>query len=257
MSISIQNELEYRFNYISGLIGSFIPLLVNILIWFSVNNFSQEKFGFTLIEIVNYYFLILIVSNIISSSNLWEVASDIRTGQLNKYLIKTVDYMSYYLFIDIPRRLVFILVSIIPLIIVGIVFKKYITITITFYNISFFIISLVLGYLINFLINFLVSEYAFYFSEVTALFGAYNVLLHLVSGKIIPLNIFPEYIYKFLLLTPFQFGGFFQSVILLNKLTNNEILLTSILGAVWVIILLILCKLIWKQGIKRYSAFGG
>lgn len=257
MSVSIQNSLEYRFNFFTQLFFSFIPFAVNILIWFSIDGYSKDKYGYTLKEIVSYYFIILIVDNIIQSNMHWQISEDIKTGQINKYLIKTMDYMAYNFFLDLPKRLVFIALGLLPVSAVGLFLRSYLLITINFKILAFFLMSLVLGYLINFFLNFLLSEYSFYFSDVTGLFGSYSVLKNILSGKFFPLNIIPNLLFRFLMATPFQFGGYFPAAILLNKLPQNEIINITLLGCGWVIVLYILCVLLWKSGLKKYSAFGG
>lgn len=257
MSIGLQNELEYRFNFLITLFYSFIPFTVNILVWFGITNFSQDKFGLTLKEIVSYYFIILIVDNIIKNNMELTIANDIKTGNINKYLIKTIDYISYQFFLDLPKRIVFIATGGIPILIIGFFLRNYIVITTDIHMIAYFVAALLIGYIINFLLNFIISECSFFFSEVTGFFSSFNVLKNIVSGKIFPLNIIPKAIFQFIMITPFHFIGYFPAMILLNKFTTKEIINTLLIGVIWIIALLIFCRFLWKLGLKKYSAFGG
>lgn len=257
MTVGIQNELEYRFNFFVKILFSFIPLLTSILVWFAIANYSESKYGYTMKEIVTYYFIMSIVSNLVESGNAENTANDIRTGDLNKYLIKNINYMAYRFFLDVPRRIIFILVAIIPFSVLGYFFKDFLAIHADLNTILYFILSLVLGYIINFFINFLLSIYSFYFSEVTSLFTSYAVLRNIISGNVFPLNILPKYVYQVLIITPFSFIGYFPTSILLNKFNQKDIVYLLLLGVGWIILLFVLCKLIWRAGLKRYSAFGG
>jgi ABC-type uncharacterized transport system, permease component len=257
MNVGIQNELEYKFNFLARLFFSFIPTIVNIMVWFAVSNFSESNYGYSLKEMVSYYLIIFIVSNIIQCNIQWSVANDIKVGDVNKYLIKPINYIAHQFFLDFSKRVVYILVILIPSIIIGVFFKDYVVIYLSPINILLFIVSLLYGYIINFLLTFIISESSFYFSEVTSLFGSYNVIKNIVSGNVFPLSIVPKQIYQILVITPFQFVGYFPAMIIMNRLTEKEILNNIILGFVWIFFLFLISKLIWRRGLSKYSAFGG
>lgn len=257
MNIGLQNMFEYRFNFLSNLIFSFIPFATNLLIWFAVFNTTENKLGYNIKEITTYFFVLLIVDNLVVNNSQWEIANDIKTGMLTKYLIKPLNYMAYIFYKDLPNRLIHIVVGVLPITFIGLLLKKYLVIYLSFNILIFFIISLVIGYIINFLLNFLISELSFYFSEVSNFFPPINVLKDIISGKVFPLNIVPKSIYQLLLFTPFQFIGYFPVMIILNKYSEREIIQTLFLGIGWVFILYVLCKVLWRKGLNKYSAFGG
>lgn len=248
---------EYRFNFLSNLIFSFIPFATNLLIWIAVYNSTGNGFGYSLKELITYYFIILIVNNLIVNKVQGEVASDIKQGTLNKYLLKPLSYMGYYFFKDLPNRIIYIVVGLLPITILGLLLNKYIVFSINLKTFLFFVFSLFIGYIINFLLSFLISECSFYFSEVTSFFPPINVLKDIISGRVFPLNIIPKSLYQVLLFTPFQFTGYFQVMIILNRYSESEIIQTLFLGLVWIVALYLLCKLLWRRGLNKYSAFGG
>lgn len=257
MYTGIQNEMEYRANFLMSLFFSLIPFAVNILIWFAVSDFSESKFGLSLNGIVSYYFVILIVHNLTKSNIVWSIANDIKNGDINKYLIKTIDYLAYQFFLDMPKRAVFFILGVPPWIILGFCLKGYLEINVSFKTIAYFTLALILGYTINFLINFLISISSFYFSEVTGLFTSYNIVSDIISGKIFPLSILPKRLFQFFTFAPFQFISYFPAIILLNKLTDKEVINNFILELLWIVILFVICRIVWRKGLRNYSAYGG
>lgn len=256
-NISLQNNIEYRWNFFINLIFSFIPFLANIMLWICIYGHNGEAFGFTLKEMLTYYFVILIVENLITNTTTYEVAKDIRLGDISKYLIKPINYMGYNFMKAVPKNLLFIVFGGIPLIILGFFLRGYLTIKISVLNISCFVLALVIGYLINFLLNYLLSILAFFFSEVNSMFVAIDVLKGIITGKLFPISIVPKMLYNFLMITPFQFTAYLPTVILLDKLSVNEVYKNLIIGTLWVILLFVLSKVMWKKGLRKYSAFGG
>lgn len=257
MNVSIQNTLEYKFDFLSQLFFSFIPFGVNVLIWFAISNYSKAGYGLTLKEMVTYYFIVLIVENIIQSNMQWQISAEIRTGDVNKYLLKTIDYLWYNFFIDLPKRLVFAAFGMAPFIIIYFILREYIVLVLNVEKICFFIVSVIIGYLVNFLMNYLISELTFYFSEVSSLFASCNVFKNICSGKVFPLSILSESLCNFFMATPFQYMGFFPAMIMLNKFTYEKMIHYVIIGVLWVIVLYIVCRVLWRLGLKKYSAYGG
>jgi ABC-2 type transport system permease protein len=257
MGVGIQNELEYRFNFLSRLFFSSVPIIVNIFVWSSISNFSKNNFGYSLKEIVSYYIIVFFIGNIIQCDIQWLIANNIKLGDINKYLIKTISYMAFRFYFDFSKRIVYIVIMLFPMAIMCIVYRNYLPILVDFKRITFFIVALFCGYTVNFLLSFIIGEYSFYFSEVTSLFSSYNVLKNIVSGNIFPLSIIPKQVYQILMITPFQFLGYFPAMILMNRFTQKEIINNLVLGFVWILVLFLSSRFIWRKGLSKYSAFGG
>lgn len=257
IQVGFQYELEYKFNFLVGLFYSFIPFAVNLFVWYGISNFSTAKYGFSMSEIFSYYYIVLIIDNLLYSKIHYNIAKEIRTGNINKYFLKTIDFMFYQLAFDLPKRLVFIIFGTIPIAIIGFLLKNFLVFTLTFKTALYFIIALVIGYIINFLLNFIISILSFFLSEVSSFFSSYLVFKNIAAGKVFPLSIMPKGLYQAFMVTPFHFAGFFPVMILLNKFTEKEILSTILVGVLWIIGLFIISRIIWFFGLRKYSAFGG
>lgn len=256
MSISLQNELEYRFNYIISVIGSFIPFIVNLLIWYAVDKNYSNDMTYSFPQIVNYFFWILLIGNVINSTN--NTADLIRTGEINLYLIKPFNYTLYCFLIDIPKRLFFLIVSFVLIVVSQIWFSDYIVVNISLVMGITFVCSLVLGYVINFLLIFILNEFAFSFTQISLFMGAYNVILNIISGKLLPLDMFPKTMKNILEVLPFQYCGYYQAKIITDGFDGNMVIVKKLLiGVGWFAILLLFSNLYWRKGVKKYSAYGG
>lgn len=256
MSISLQNELEYRFNYFISIIGSFIPFIVNLLVWYAIDKNYNNNMGYTFSQIVNYYFWILIIGNVLNSTN--NTADLIRTGEINSYLIKPFNYTIYSFLIDLPKRLFFIIVAILLIIVSQVWLSEYIIINMSFGICLAFLFSLAIGYVMNFLLIFILNEFAFSLTQISLFMGAYNVLLNVTSGKLMPLDMFPKALRKVLEILPFQYCGYFQTKIVTNSFDDIKDILTKFLfGIIWLLLLSMFSTFYWKQSVKKYSAYGG
>ena len=136
--ISLISYLEYRVNFVLSFLFSLVPFAVSVLLWVAVakqNEFIKVK------EIVSYYFVVLIVSNITATNSIIKFSDDIRLGELNKYLLKPYNYCFYNLMADLPQRVVFIVMNFIPLLLIYIFLHNYISLNLSLIKIFFFIVD--------------------------------------------------------------------------------------------------------------------
>ncbi|MBU5317329.1 ABC-2 family transporter protein [Clostridium bornimense] len=254
-NLSFQNQMEYKMNFLLSFAFKLIPFVINILVWLAVT--SAGSFSMTQSEIITYYAISLITSNLIICSIQYEVSDDIRNGTINKYLIKPISYFGFQFMKDFSSRIIFIFLGIIPVILVLIALRNMIVFHFNFIFLVLYIVSLIIGYIINFLLSFLLSELSFYFTNVNVFFSTTDVMKNIVSGAIFPLALLPLGIQNILMYLPFSYIGYFPTVILLHQFTFEETLIKLFIGVIWCLLLAILCKMIWSKGISKYSSFGG
>ncbi|QQB73331.1 ABC transporter permease [Fusobacterium canifelinum] len=252
--ISLISYLEYRVNFVLSFLFSLVPFAVSVLLWVAVakqNEFIKVK------GVVSYYFVVLIVSNITTTNSIIRFSDDIRLGELNKYLLKPYNYCFYNLMADLPQRIVFIVMNFIPLLLIYLFLHSYISLDLSLIKIFFFIIFLILGYLINFFIDFLIGLYSFYFSKVSSLYTSIKVLRNLSAGNIFPLLMLPTKIFFTLQILPFMYTSYIPTMLLLEKTSFDMILKNLFISVAWLSILCLFSAILWKRGMKKYSAYGG
>lgn len=256
LHMGMQNHLEYRGNCFLTLMVSFIPFAVNILIWLVAIKTSKNA-RFNQDDIITYYFLILIVSNLTECNIEYSISEDIRLGKLNKFLLQPYDYMIYHLMLDLPKRVVFFTVGIVPVGLIYLVLHDFIIFQVDIKMFLLFIIALIIAYLLNFILNFLISEFCFYFTSVTSLFTSFDVVKDIAAGAIFPLNAFPDEVLKIFTILPFQYLGYFPVTILVGHESTNIIFHNITISIIWLIILYLCSRIIWKKGLQKYAAFSG
>lgn len=257
MTVSLQNFMEYKFHFITSIICSFIPFGVNSLIWLAIGNYSKEGYGYTIREMISYYFIIMIVTTIIKCEITWQICDEIKNGGLSKYLMKPCSYLSYHFFCDLPKRLAFIVCGFFPILVLYLCIQDWLAISLSVETAVLFVLSMFIGYIINFFIYYILGILSFYFSEVNGIVGAYTVVVSILSGKVFSLSLLPGGIRELLMVTPFQYVGYVPVTVMQNRYSNTELLQVLGIGIVWIIVLYGISKLIWHNGLNKYSAYGG
>jgi len=255
--LNIQSSMEYKFNFITTLICSLIPFGINSIIWYALGNYSAEAFGYTLKEMVAYYFCIMITALLVNSNVVHAVAGDIQSGGLNKHLLLPYKYTIYQLCNDLPMRIVYIIFGIIPITLLSVILKDFMEFNFSPVNLILYIVMIVIAYGVNFYLYYFIGLVSFYFTRIGSFMGVYGVVVSLLSGRLFPLDIIPGIIRKILLLLPFQFTGYVPVTVLQGRYTGQEFIIVLLSGIFWIVFFRFLCKLMLKKGLKNYTSFGG
>ena len=72
-----------------------------------------------------------------------------------------------------------------------------------------------------------------------------------------PLSLLPETIRNVLTWLPFAYETYYPTIILLQQVEPQEIARILGMQALWVVTLLVLSRVAWSRGLRRYAAFGG
>src|SRR6187399_939892 len=127
-NIGLQNTFVYRWNYFLRALFGLIPLAGTVFLWRAVfNEKGGGMQGYDYGSMIYYYLLMILVSNLVTpTEDEWQIAADIREGQINSFLTKPLSYLSYRFCIFLSGRLVYTLVTILPIALIFVYFRDYI-----------------------------------------------------------------------------------------------------------------------------------
>src|SRR3954467_1933807 len=128
-NIGLQNTFVYRWNYFLRALFGLIPLAGTVFLWRAV--FAERGRGLNGYDygaMIYYYLLTILVSNLVTpTEDDWQIAADIREGQINSFLTKPLNYLAYRFSIFLSGRLVYTVVTIPPIILIFVYFRAYLT----------------------------------------------------------------------------------------------------------------------------------
>jgi len=78
-----------------------------------------------------------------------------------------------------------------------------------------------------------------------------------ISGQMMPLDLLPEPWFSILELLPFQYMAYFPAVVFLGKVTGTRLWLHLLRELLWAVAFIVLARVLFRMGLRRYSAFGG
>lgn len=257
--LGVQSSLEYRLDFIFSLISACFPILIQYYIWTAiyVQSKTGQFFGYTYGEMILYTIVAAIVTKIVSTNMDHVIAMDIKDGALNKHLVQPANYFSLKLFTLLGQKLFFFSVMLIIIFMAIIYFSNLYAIQIGLYTMICFILSMILSLILNFFISYSIATIAFWLSEISYFFEMTGLFVIILSGGVFPIEIFGRTMNVLLNYLPFKYTIYFPSNIINGKLAMFEIIHGISMQIIWILIMFVISRMLWKVGLKKYLGLGG
>src|SRR5258707_1533047 len=127
LNIGIQNTLVYRVNFLFRALFGLIPLVATISLWRAIYaGQAGDVAGYSLAQMISYYLVITIVDSLTAvNEDDWQIATDIKDGNISQFLLKTIDYLAYRLCLFLSGRITYLAVATIPLVLFIFCLRRY------------------------------------------------------------------------------------------------------------------------------------
>jgi len=262
LSIGFQNNLTYRFNFLTRTLFGFIPLTAIIMLWRSIYEGKSANAAtvatYTLSQMISYYLVVTIVDALTAvNEDDWQIAGDIKDGNISQFLLKPVDYLWFRLSLFLAGRVTYLMVAVVPLTLFIFWLRDYFVLPADFATLGLFLVSIILTALLQFFLSYTMAMLAFWVLEVSTLIFILYAFEYIASGHLFPLDILPPAIGHALSFTPFPYQLYFPVSVYMGKVTGGELARGLLIQASWVLAVYALARFAWHRGIKKYSAVGG
>jgi ABC-2 type transport system permease protein len=261
IGIGIQNNLTYRFNYLTRTLFSFIPLFAMLSLWRTIYAGKAQGSalgGYTQAEMIFYYLLVAVVDVLTAvNEDDWQIAADIREGNISQFLLKPIDYLWYRLCLFFSGRITFIAMACVPLAVFVFCFRQYFVGPANGLALLAFPVSLLLTALLQFFISYTMAMLAFWLLEISTFIFILFAFEYIASGHLFPLDLLPASLQHALFFTPFPSMLYTPIGIYMGKIAGTGIWFGLLMQLLWLLLAYRLARFAWSRGIKKYAAFGG
>jgi ABC-2 type transport system permease protein len=261
IGIGIQNNLTYRVNYLTRTLFSLIPLFAMLSLWSTIYRGKEAGSalgGYTQAQMIFYYLLVAVVDVLTAvNEDDWQIAADIREGNISQFLIKPIDYLWYRLCLFFSGRVAFISMACVPLAVFIFCFRQYFVVPASEAALIAFPVSLVLTALLQFFISYTMAMLAFWLLEISTFIFILFAFEFIASGHLFPLDLLPPAVEHALWFTPFPSMLYTPIGIYMGKIAGADLARSLFTQLGWVLVGYALARFAWRRGIKKYAAFGG
>lgn len=257
----LSNAVEYRTNFlVETVVWLIVSGAVNIYLWYAVYESSGQNSlaAMTLPQMMGYIACATISASLCRKGRMERATGEeIRTGELNKYLVKPISHLWYIISASSAERVIALQLTVVFALIVGMPLAYYSSVSLSLVGCLLAVPILLCGMLIHSLLALMLSYLAFWLDEVWTFHVVKDISLWFLSGQMLPLNTLPSSALAISHLLPFQYIAYVPASLMVGMIPAREALPYLVGAVIWVGIMYGSAMLLWKRGMKRYSAFGG
>ena len=252
----IQSNFQYRVATYMWLVGMLAEPIVYLVVWTtiadqqggSVNGLSAGYFA-------AYYIVWTLVRNmnIVFGAPYWE--NRIREGELNRDLLRPMLPLHWDIAWFAGWKVVMIVLWLPIAFGLSLVFDP--SLSPRPAEIVTFAIAIWGAYLIRTMLQESLGMLCFWTTRGAAIFDLYMTVELLLSGRLVPLPLMPDWVQEISRFLPFQWAFYFPIESLVGDLSNQELVQGLFVQLLWILVGLAIFRVAWRSAIKRYSAVGG
>ena len=256
MKAAVQTQFQYRTANYAYMLGMVAEPVVYLVVWSAVaNSRGGSVQGITAGEFAAYYIVWTLVRNmnIVFTPYGWE--ERIREGRLSAQLLRPLFPIVEDLGFFIGWKPVVVVLWLPIAIFLSLIFRP--VLNPTPLAIVVFAISLLGAYLIRSLNQSSLGLVTFWTTRVGPIFQLYIAVELLLSGRLVPMALMPDWVQAIANVLPFQWTFGFPIEALVGNLSTEALLGGLAMQVLWIVIGSVLVRVVWHFAVRRYSAVSG
>jgi ABC-2 type transport system permease protein len=254
--LAIAQQIQYRAANYMYMLGMVAEPVIYLVVWSTVAEQQGGSVGgYTTGSLAAYYIVWTLVRNI----NIvftpygweWRIREGQLSGQLLRPLFPIVEDLGFFL----GWKPVVILLWLPIAAFLALVFRP--ELHPSPLAIAVFPLTLLGAYLIRSLNQSSLGMITFWTTRVGPVFELYIAAELLLSGRLVPMSLMPEWVRSLAGFLPFQWTFGFPIEALVGNLSTEQLLRGLGMQLFWIVVGAVLVRVVWHFAIRRYSAVSG
>ncbi len=233
-----------------------MPLLGTVYLWRALFAARQKPIGgYEFHSMVYYFLLTILASNLITpTDDEWQIASDIRDGQINALLVKPVNYLAYRVSLFLGYRAIYSAVTLPFILLLFACFHSYVSVPEHAITWFWAVASLAMAAFLQFFLAYAVAMLAFWLLEISTVVFIIYSFEYFLSGHLFPLDLTPGWFRGTLEWLPFTYELYFPVAVFLEKAQGAALYKGLLIQAGWVALSWVVGRWMWSRGLRHYGA---
>lgn len=254
LKVGFAEAVAYRAEFVVWLLSTNMPLVM-LALWSAVardapvGRFGQQDF-------VAYYLATLVVRLMTGAWVIWEVNFEIREGTLAFRLLRPIHPLVVYACENVAAMPLRFLISL-PIAATLLFTVGGEKLTRDPVLLAIFPLTVLGAWLITFLAMAAIGALAFLVDSAGSLFEVWLGLFGIFSGYLVPLELFPRWLELVSRWLPFRYMLAFPVEMIIGMTPREAALGELAIQWLYVGVLLVVVRSVWRVGLRRYAAFGG
>jgi len=237
----------------------FLITLLNPLLYFTfwyaaTGGGEQTIFGSSMQSISSYYFLLIVAGSMLQSHaeeniGYWHIYH----GRLTNYLLRPISYYGINFLSEIPWRIIQGFFGIVVFFLMNFFFPHFIVLTSDIWTMILAFCIFFLAYTLSYAVKVVIGVSAFWLTDYHGLVEIVDMFRLIAGGFVVPLYLFPDWIFKIVSFTPFPYSMYFPILAWQGKLSYGELFQCIGIQLLWIVGFFAIFKILWKKGSREYT----
>jgi ABC-2 type transport system permease protein len=254
LRVGFAESVAYRAEMLVWLLSTTMPLVMLALMTAVAREAPIGRFGEA--DFAAYYLAALVVRLNTGAWVVWEVNFEVRQGTLAFRLLRPIHPLVHFACENVGAMPLRVLISL-PIVGVAIWAVGVERFTHDPVLLAVFPVAVIGGWLITFLVQAMIGALAFRFDNSSALFELWLGLYALLSGYLVPLELFPGWLHAIVRWLPFRYMLSFPVELALGMTDRAGALASLAVQWTFVAALALSARGAWRAGLRQFAAFGG
>jgi ABC-2 type transport system permease protein len=255
MRIAISTQFQYRVSNLFFMVGLIAEPIIYLVVWSTIARQQGGAVGgYTAGQFAAYY----IVWTLVRNMNVWSVGAwegRIRTGELSGALLRPIHPMHWDLGYFAGWKVVSIALWIPIAVVLSALFQP--DLDPRPIDIAAFAVAIWGAYLVRAMTYGLLGLTSFWTTRVGPIVQVVMTLELLLSGRLVPLTLMPDWAQSLANTLPFKWTFGFPIEALVGRLPESELLGGIVMQVLWISIGVLAIRLVWPVAVRRYAAVSG
>jgi viologen exporter family transport system permease protein len=255
LRIGLADAFAYRTEFLVWVLTTTLPLIM-LALWSAAVQAGGPVGRFGQADFVAYYLAALIVRQMSGSWVVWSLNMEIRQGILPMRLVRPLHPLVYFAAESLAalplRGVIAIPVALFLLFTAGANHVTHDPLLL-----AMFLVSLLGAWLLQFSVLAILGTLGMFIESSLALFDVWLGLFSVLSGYLVPLELFPRWVHDLTHWLPFRYILGFPAELLTRGLTRAQAAEQLAIQWGFAFLMAFAAARLWKAGLRRYEAYGG
>ena len=251
----VQSHFQYRVATYMWLVGMLAEPIVYLVVWTTIAEQQGGSVqGISVGEFAAYYIIWTLVRNmnIVFTPYGWEWR--IREGMFSAALLRPLHPLHEDIAGFAGWKVVTIVLWLPIAAVLVLIFDPVLDPSLL--EVGVFAVAIWGAYLIRTMLMTALGMITFWTTRVSAIFELFIAFELLLSGRLVPLELMPDWAEKLAYFLPFMWTFYFPIMALVGDFSTAELLGGLAAQAAWTIALIALFRIVWRYAVRQYSAVG-